>query len=255
MIERKFNQNNTNTRNNPNNLPVSSNGYNTTISNPNYQLSGIQPNYTNDGAQNLNFNSSGISADGFATQGELSKAVQDQQNYINNYNQFQPNSTFNRFENNSSKLENLRDFSQFNVKENFTDNKPILYMLDSKNKHNTIYDNLNEELMKESIDEFRLNIDSYNRDFSIYPNPFDYKVILGPVVNSGINPTVVKKPSIKEEFKENLKNLTRESDYILEDTNCKYVWKFFHKPNINITHSDSLVSTQAEFSSLAVKDS
>lgn len=59
----------------------------------------------------------------------------------------------------------------------------------------------------------------------------------------------------KEEFKENLKNLTRESDYILEDTNCKYVWKFIHKPNINITQSDSLVSTQAEFSSLAVKDS
>lgn len=236
MIERKLNQNNTNTRNNPNNLPVSSNGYNTTISTPNYQLSGIQPNYTYDGAQNLNFNSSGISADGFANQAELSKAVQDQQNYINNYNQFQPNSTFNRFENNSSKLENLRDFSQFNVKENFTDNKPILYMLDSKNKHNTIYDNLNEELMKESIDEFRLNIDSYNRDFSIYPNPFDYKVILGPVVNSGINPTVVKKPSIKEEFKENLKNNKKNANKKITNlTNLSNLQDFKMDNSIEIT--------------------
>ena len=203
MIDRKFNSNN-NTRNNPNQLPISSNGYNTTTSTPNYQLSGIQPNYNSAGAQNLNFNSSGISRDGFATPADLTKAVQD--TYINKYNEFQPNSTFLNSENNSGKLENLRDFSQFNVKDNFTDNKPLLYMLDSKNKHNTIYDNLNEDLMKETIEEYRINIDSYNRDISIYPNPFDYKVILGPVVNSGINATVAQKPNLKQELKDNLKN-------------------------------------------------
>ena len=87
MIDRKLNSNN-NTRNNPNNLPISSNGYNTTTSTPNFQLSGIQPNYTYNGAQNLNFNSSNISRDGFATPTDLSKAVQDQQTYINNNNQF-----------------------------------------------------------------------------------------------------------------------------------------------------------------------
>jgi hypothetical protein len=212
MIDRKFNSNNnTNTRNNPNKLPISSNGFNTTTSTPNYQLSGMQPNYNSNGAQNLNFNSSGISRDGFATQGDLSKAVQDQQTYINNNNNFQPINTFLSAENNSGKLENLRDFSQFNVKDNFTDNKPLLYMLDTKNKHNTIYDNLNEELMKETIEEYRINIDSYNRDISIYPNPFDYKVILGPVVNSGINATVAQKTNLKQELKENLKNSKKKS--------------------------------------------
>ncbi len=234
MIDRKFNSNNnTNTRNNPNQLPITSNGYNTTTSTPNYQISGIQPNYTYNNEQNLNFNSSGISRDGFATQADLVKAVQDQQTYINNYNQFQPKSTFLTPENNSSKLENLRDFSQFNVKENFTDHKPLLYMLDTKNKHNTLYDNLNEELMKETIEEYRINIDSYNRDISIYPNPFDYKVILGPVVNSGINATVAQKPNIKQELKENMKNSKKKS--IKNLTNLSNLQDFNTDNSIEIT--------------------
>jgi hypothetical protein len=202
MIERKFSQNN---KSNRNNLPITSNGYNTTSSNPNYQLSGMQPNYTNGGAMNLPFDSSVIPQSGFATQAALEGGVAAQQQYINNNNQFMPNSTFNRPENNSSKLENLRDFNQNSFKDNFTDNKPELYMLNTKNKHNTLYDNLNEELMKETIQEVRLNIDSYDRDISIYPNPFNYVVTLGPVVNSGINATVVSRPSMKQELKENLK--------------------------------------------------
>lgn len=234
MIDRKFNSNNnTNTRTNPNNLPISSTGYNTTTSTPNYQVSGIQPNYNYNGGQNLNFNSSGISRDGFATPEDLAKAVQDQQTYINNNNQFNPNSTFYKSENNSGKLENLRDFSQFNVKENFTDHKPLLYMLDTKNKHNTLYDNLNEELMKETIEEYRINIDSYNRDISIYPNPFNYKVILGPVVNSGINATVAQKPNLKQELKENLKNTKKKS--IKNLTNLSNLQDFNVDNSIEIT--------------------
>ncbi len=200
---------NTNVNNNINNinpgLPITANGFYTTTSTPNYQLSGIQPNYTYANQQNLNFDTSKISRDGFSTQADLQKAVIDQQNYVNAYNQFQPSSTFNRPEFNSAKNENLRDFSQFNVRENFTENKPLMTMLDTTYKHNTIYDNLNDNLMKETIQEVRLNIDSYDRDVAIYPNPFDYVVKLGPIVNSGINPTVVSKRSLKEELRNNLK--------------------------------------------------
>ncbi len=219
MIERNGGHKNSNQKNrninniNPNHinnintgLPITANGYTTTTATPNYQLSGIQPNYTYANQQNLNFDSSKISQDGFATPLDLQQAINDQQKYTNAYNQYQPSSTFTRPENNSSKLENLRDFSQFGVRENFTNNKPEMFMLDMTNKHNTIYDNLNENLMKETIQEVRLNIDSYDRDVAIYPNPFDYVVKLGPVVNSGINPTVVSRNNMKQELRNNLKS-------------------------------------------------
>lgn len=205
MIQRNSNKNQD--QNQPNKkIPITATGFNTTTSNPNYQLSGMQPNYTYDGKMNLAFDSSVIPQDGFATKAGLEGDVGARQEYINAYNNFSPSSEFMRPENNSSKLENLRDYSQFNFKDNFTDNKPELFMLNTKNKHNTLYDNLNEELMKESIIEHRLNVDSYDRDIEIYPNPFDYEVMLGPIVNSGNNPTVVSKKSLKEEMRENEKN-------------------------------------------------
>ncbi len=190
MIQRNSNKNQEQNQSNKN-IPITATGFNTTTSNPNYQLSGMQPNYTYNGKMNLSFDSSVIPQDGFATKAGLEGDVGARQQYINAYNNFSPSSEFMRPENNSSRLENLRDYSQFNFKENFTDHKPELFMLNTKNKHNTLYDNLNEELMKETITEVRLNIDSYDRDIEIYPNPFEYEVILGPIVNSGNNPTVV----------------------------------------------------------------
>ena len=207
MIERNFNKNNNQNSSRSNkNLPITSNGFNTTTSNPNFQLSGMQPNYTYDGQMNLAFDASVIPQGGFATKEGLEGDIGARQQYIDNYNNFMPSSTFTRPENNSGKLENLRDFSQNSFKDNFTDVKPELFMLDTKNKHNTLYDNLNDELLKETITEIRLNIDSHDRDIEIYPNPFEYVVTLGPVVNSGNNPTVVSRTNIKQELRENQRN-------------------------------------------------
>ena len=117
MIERNLNTKHS-TRNNSS-LPITADGYKTTTSTPNYQISGIEPNYSYNSAQNLPFYSGGISQDGFTKEKDLQNAVNDQQTYINNYNKFMPTSTFLNSENNTGKYENLRDFSQFNVKENF----------------------------------------------------------------------------------------------------------------------------------------
>jgi hypothetical protein len=66
--------------------------------------------------------------------------------------------------------------------------------------------------MKETIQEVRLNIDSYDRDVTIYPNPFDYVVNLGPIVNSGLNIPSTNKPNIKQELKDVLKNNNRKKN-------------------------------------------
>jgi hypothetical protein len=176
---------------------------------PNYQISGIQPNYTYNGVQNLNFDTSSISQSGYENNKLLSNGINDQQRFVNNYNEYKPNTTFSQMysnnDTNRSNLENLKDHSQYNIEKAFEKNKPLSKMLDTKNKDDTIYANLNENLMKESIMEIRLNIDSMDRNIIQYPDPFNYIVTFGPVVNSGVN-TPLGKNNIKSELRDSLKN-------------------------------------------------
>lgn len=167
---------------------------------PNYQISGIEPNYSYNGVQNLTFDQSSISSSGHSSREGLLNAVNEQQQFVNNYNNFKPLSTFDNIETNSANLQNLNNFSQFNIQKGFQQNKPIEFMPDTKNKHETLYDNLGENLLKESVREYRLNIDSSDRDVNIYPDPFNYVVFLGPVTNSGINASV-SRTNIKNELK------------------------------------------------------
>jgi hypothetical protein len=186
---------------------------NVNSSEPNYQISGIEPNYTYGKKQNLPFDQSSISTSGYSNKEDLAKAVEQQQQFVNNYNNYKPLSTFDNPETNSAHAENLRNFSQFNIRNGFESNKPILFMPDTKNKHETLYDNLNDNLLKETIKEYRLNIDSINRDVRIYPDPFNYIVSLGPVTNSGISDSV-SKTSIKQDLKTDLKNQKKRSQNI-----------------------------------------
>ncbi len=181
---------------------------------PNYQISGIEPNYSYADKQNLPFDQSSISSSGNPNNKALSRDVEQQQNFVNNYNSYNPISSFDRIETNSSNLENLRNFSQYNIDDGFKINNPIQLMPDTKNKHETLYDNLNDNLLKESLKEYRLNIDSIDRDIRIYPDPFNYVVYLGPVTNSGINSTVVSRTSMKDDLKNGLKNLNKKNKQI-----------------------------------------
>ena len=68
---------------------------------PNYQISGIEPNYSYKNKQNLPFDQSSISTSGYSNGEDLSKAVEQQQQFVNNYNNYKPLSTFNNPESNS----------------------------------------------------------------------------------------------------------------------------------------------------------
>lgn len=195
---------------NPNNLKNHKQNYK-----QNYQISGIEPNYSYGGEQNLPFDQSSISTTGFKTTNDLNKAVEQQKQFVSKYNDYKPLDTFGNSElynlsnsSNSSNypnLENMRNYSQYGIEKNFEPNKPIMFMPDTKNKHETLYDNLNDNLLKESLKEYRLNIDSIDRDIRIYPDPFNYIVQLGPVTNSGINSVVVRN-NLKMDLKTELKN-------------------------------------------------
>ena len=170
-----------------------------TSNNPNYQISGIEPNYSYNGIQNLPLDQSSISTSGYNKKDNLIDAVSDQQQFVNDYNNYTPINTFDN-NNKSLNLQNFNNFSQLNIEKSFKQNKPIEFMPDTKNKHETLYDNLGDNLMKEAVKEYRLNIDSIDRDVRIYPDPFNYVVFLGPITNSGINASV-SRINIKNELK------------------------------------------------------
>jgi len=128
----------------------------------------------------------------------------EQQQFIKNYNSYEPNSTFYRNETNSARNESLNDMRQFNYQQNFTENKPINIKPDFTYNNNTLDENIGNPVNKDTITEYRLNIDSIDRDIELYPDPFQYKVTFGPIVNSGIN-TMSLKEELKAELKKNSK--------------------------------------------------
>ena len=147
--------------------------------------------------QSLKFDPSSISKSSYDTTSELNAGVLKQQNFVNNYTNFRPMQSMDNdhFNNDNKSYDINRGFSQPNI---------ISHMPDNKYMKNTLYDNLNENLSKETIQEIRLNIDSADRDSTLYPDPFKYIVTFGPVVNSGIDSTINR-----TQLKNDLRNINK----------------------------------------------
>lgn len=200
---------------------------------------------SNNNPNKLNFDTSSISQNGYSNPGALGRGVLEQQQFVSNYSGYQPSSTFSSMDNTSrTQGQNFRDFGQYNVQTSFQQNKVIEKMPDNKYQQNTLYDNLNDNLNKEQIQEYRLNIDSMDRDVTLYPDPFKYTVIFGPVVNSGLDSTIQRietKNQLKNEVKKinNRRNANQpikasqedfDDDMLIIDTN----------PNIMINYDNKL---------------
>jgi hypothetical protein len=110
---------------------------------------------------------------------------QDQQNFVIKNSSFQPNSTFNNPQTISAFGENQRDMNQFRLKDNFKQNVPLVNIPNFKYLENTLDPNLNASLLSENLVQYRISIDSSDRDIKTYPDPFNYKVYFGPITNSG----------------------------------------------------------------------
>lgn len=164
----------------------------------------------NDNPNKLKFDTSSISQNGFSNPNTLGRGIAEQQQFVQNYNSYQPTSTFSSMDNTSrSQGQNFRDFSQYNVETAFRQNKVIEKMPDNKYQQNTLYDNLNDNLNKEQIQEYRLNIDSMDRDTTLYPDPFEYCVVFSPVVNSGLDSTITRINN-KQELKNEIKKINKQ---------------------------------------------
>jgi hypothetical protein len=147
------------------------------------------------------------------------RTVDNQQSqFIHDNNEYQPTSTFQNSFNvsgNSANLQNLSDYDDYNWNNAMKDNTPILQKPNFMYKQNTLDPNLNDNLNKETIWEYRLNIDSSDRDINIYPDPFEYIVTFGPVANSGVSSTATRthvKAALKNENTYNNRKLNNTND-------------------------------------------
>lgn len=96
-----------------------------------------------------------------------------------------PNGQFNPMSTNSQQL--LRDqIPLSNFKNAFEPSVPIIEKIDYTNKNNVTHNNIGENVLDEHVVEYRLIIDSIDRDIKYYPNPFSYTVALNPIASSSV---------------------------------------------------------------------
>lgn len=85
---------------------------------------------------------------------------------------------------------NINTFSNFT--ESFNRNRPLIDAPDFKNRGEVLHNNLNDNLNLERVVEYRIQINSSDRDPSVTPNPFNMTVSMGNSANS--------LPNIKRKF-------------------------------------------------------
>lgn len=88
-----------------------------------------------------------------------------------------------------------------NFQQAFTQNSPIIEAHDFTNRNNTIHNNLGENLNKEVIKEYTIDIDSLDRNINLYPDPFIYSVVFSNNKTTFGNNTNRDEPHIYKQFK------------------------------------------------------
>ena len=82
--------------------------------------------------------------------------------------------------------------------------QPMIERMDYANYNNTVHNNVGDSVLDEHIVEYRVNIDSLDRDIDTYPNPFSFKVQLDTVSSGNVRTESIKNGkliAISERFK------------------------------------------------------
>ena len=133
----------------------------------------------------------------------------------------------------------------------FQQPNPLIERMDYTNKNNLIHNNVGHKVLDEHIVEYRINIDSLDRDIRIYPNPFKFTVKFNPPAGGTVRHSNIKQgkhisrrerftgppqPHINKEFK-NVKYI--KLDNIILPQRAKIIKdndKFILDPTSNLTN-------------------
>lgn len=111
--------------------------------------------------------------------------------------------------------------------------RPLIGKMDYKNKNNFLHNNVKETILDEHVVEYKIHIDSIDRDIARYPDPFHYTVQFNPVSNrihnekqsGGTYQLKYYRPEAKPHINKEFKNIK----YIKIDNVCLPRYKIIKK--------------------------
>lgn len=124
----------------------------------------------------------------------------------NPMNNFLPTSSNNPIFSNSNTQQN-------NYNKAFKQNNQFIAPINYQNQNNLLHNNVGERVLDENIIEYRINVDSADRDTSYYKDPFTYTIKFNPVSSQtiqGVNYSGTPAPHIVRDFR-NVKYIKLES--------------------------------------------
>lgn len=133
-------------------------------------------------------------------------------------------------------------FQQFNkFSEAFSQSKPLIEPRDNFNYGNIIHNNIAPTVMSEHIMEYKVHVDSTDRNTDLYPSPFKMKVAFGSAQSA-------YEPIISRKFK-NIKYVTIDSIILPRTVAIDTSQILFSPPSIYPTESAFPSSVPADASS------
>lgn len=198
------------------NYPPDSNNQNVNKINNNYSIgtNGYPPRFPmNGGINNNNFNRSNVPSNNYPFKGQMNpNPFGNYQNMSTNNQTAWNNNQWSNF--NINKKTNAPTNQDGGVNNSFHQPTPLINRMDYKNSGNLLHNNIGNEVFDEHVVEYRVNVDSADRDISHFPDPFHYKITFNPPSGrpdkDGIFFSGRPQPHILKEFK-NIKYVRLES--------------------------------------------
>ena len=128
---------------------------------------------------------------------------------------------------------NRTPVSSFN--DSFQPNSPIIEKLDYNNRAELLHNNIGPNVLDEHVIEYRIYIDSLDRDIKTYPDPFSFTVKFNAPGPSVINTEV-------PDNKKNQSNQTKFVETRFEGTPCPHINKEFR--NVKYIKLENIILPQ-----------
>lgn len=119
-------------------------------------------------------------------------------------NQYPPNGgmlgnpfgQFNQLSTNEMKMmQNLPSMSNFN--ESFSKKDTIIEPINYINQNELLHNNVGDQVLDEHVVEYRLDIDSLDRDIKTYPNQFNFTIQFSPTPSGTVRTEVIENGQLK----------------------------------------------------------
>ena len=104
--------------------------------------------------------------------------------------------SFSGLTSNSQYLAN-NNYSMNNFNTAFRNNYPLIEKTDYKNSNILLHNNVGDNILDETVVEYRVYIDSLDRDITAFPDPFSFTVKFNPPSSSSISKEYLKDGKLK----------------------------------------------------------